>query len=60
METDSAVDALIDSARLLDLDIRAEWRAGVAVNVEVIVRMARMVMSDPVSDASEPAPVFVA
>ncbi len=51
--------ALIDAmAPLLRLDIRPEYRPGIATNLEVTARFAAVLLAEPIDDHAEPAPVF--
>ena len=52
-------EAVIDAmAPLLGLTIEPGYRAGIALNLEVTARFARLVLAVPVDDEAEPAPVF--
>jgi hypothetical protein len=45
-------------ARAMGLTIREEWRAAVVANVKATAAAADLVMSFPLEDHIEPAPVF--
>jgi hypothetical protein len=45
-------------ARVLDLDIRREWRQSVVDNLKATRTIAEAVLSFPLGDDIEPAPVF--
>lgn len=47
-------------AEIMGLEIRPEWRAGVAANLAVTAAMAALVLNVPLPDEVEPAPVFSA
>jgi len=52
-------EALIDAAApLLGLSVAADYRAGVRANLETARRMAGLLERVPLTDGSEPAPVF--
>ncbi len=52
-------EALIDAiGPVLGLDIAAEYRTGVAANFRIAAAMAALVLSEPLGDHAEPAPVF--
>lgn len=52
-------DAVIDAmAPLLGLTIEPDDRPGIALNLTVTARFARLVLDAPVDDEVEPAPVF--
>jgi hypothetical protein len=52
-------DAYVEQAsRLVGIEVAAAYRAGVAVNMALIERMADLVMGLPLSVADELAPVF--
>ena len=54
---DDYVDAL---ARALALPIEDAWRPAVRANVEVTLKMARLVDDFPLPDESEPATIYAA
>ncbi|MBN8891930.1 MAG: DUF4089 domain-containing protein [Rhodospirillales bacterium 70-18] len=59
--TDQDLDAMIDAAaRALGIAIQPGWRAAVRANLVVNLRMADAVLSFPLADEAEPAPVFTA
>ena len=45
-------------ARVLGLDIRSEWRQSVVDNLKATRAIAEAVLSFPLADDVEPAPVF--
>ena len=52
-------ETLIDAmGPMLGLDIAAEYRAGVVANLRIAAAMAALVLSEPLGDHAEPAPVF--
>ena len=54
-------EALIDAvAPVIELDIPADYRAGVAANLRIAAAMAALVLAEPIGDHAEPAPVFTA
>jgi len=60
MATDH-IDAYIDSvSKALGLQIEDSWRAAVRANLEVSLRLARLVDEFPLPDETEPASVFTA
>lgn len=54
---DNYIDAV---AAALSLPIEAEWKPAVRMNLEVSLRMARLVDEFPLLDESEPASIYVA
>jgi hypothetical protein len=62
VETDNdTLDKLIDaSAAALGLPIEPEWKPGIRANLQVTLRLARMVGEFALPDEAEPAPVFEA
>jgi len=54
---DNYIDAV---AAALSLPIDAEWKPAVRMNLEVSLRMARLVDEFPLPDESEPASIYVA
>lgn len=54
-EAEKLLDAVDEVMRL---EVRAEYRPGVLANIEVAIRMAKLVDSFPLDDEAEPAPVF--
>jgi hypothetical protein len=45
-------------AAILDLDIRPEWRQSVVDNLKATRAIAEAILSFPLADEVEPAPVF--
>lgn len=60
MDPDDVLTALLDSAALLGLDIRPDWREGVRTHLQVTLGLAAQVAAFDLPDSAEPAPVFVA
>ncbi len=59
--TDAPFDAraVIDAmGPLLGLDVRPDYRPGVALNLEATARFAALLLDAPLDDREEPAPVF--
>jgi Protein of unknown function (DUF4089) len=55
------LDDYIDAAsRALGLPVDMAWKAAVKANLEVSLRLARLVDEFPLSDETEPASVFAA
>ena len=55
------LDAYIDAvAKALALPIEESWRPAVRANLEVSLRLARLVDEFPLPDETEPASVFAA
>ena len=52
-------EALVDAmAPWLGLAVRPDWREPVAANLVALTQAASLVLSFPLDDALEPAPVF--
>ena len=51
---------IVAAMRLLDLPVEEPWKAAVRSNLEVTLRLARLVDEFPLPDEAEPAPVFKA
>jgi 1-carboxybiuret hydrolase subunit AtzG-like protein len=60
MASDSIDDYVASVARALGLTIEDAWRPAVRSNLEVSLRMARLVDEFPLPDESEPAGIFSA
>jgi hypothetical protein len=60
MALDSIDDYIASVARALGLTIEDAWRPAVRSNLEVSLRMARLVDEFPLPDESEPASIFSA
>lgn len=59
--TDSELDAYIDAAsRALALPVDEAWKPAVRFNLQVTLRLARMVDDFALPDETEPASVFAA
>ena len=59
--TDAELDAFMDaSARALGIEIAPDWRDAVRANLAVTFRMGALVLSFPLPDEADPAPVFTA
>ncbi len=58
--SDSLDDYIDAVAAALSLPIDAEWKPAVRMNLEVSLRMARLVDEFPLPDESEPANIYVA
>lgn len=56
-QLDSYIDAV---GNALALPIEAAWKPAVRANLEITLRLARLVDEFPLPDESEPAPVFSA
>lgn len=55
------LDALIDAAAgALELPLDPAWKPAVRANLEVTLRLGRLVGEFPLPDDAEPAPVFEA
>ena len=55
------LDHLIDAASVvLELTIEDAWRPAVKANLDVTLKLARLVDEFPLPDESEPASVFTA
>ena len=46
------------AARTMDLAIDPQWRSSVLANLEVTLRLARLVTDFKLPDEAEPAPLF--
>ena len=54
-----ALDSFIDAAaEALALPVEPAWKPAVRANLEVTLKLARLVDEFPLPDESEPAPVF--
>lgn len=60
MASDSIDDYIAAVASALGLTIEGAWRPAVRSNLEVSLRMARLVDEFPLPDESEPASIFSA
>jgi hypothetical protein len=60
MASDSIDDYITSVAKALGLTVEDAWRPAVRSNLEVSLRMARLVDEFPLPDESEPASVFSA
>jgi hypothetical protein len=60
MSADPLDDYIDSAANLLALPIEAEWKPAVRANLEVSLRLARMVDQFALPDETEPACVFTA
>jgi hypothetical protein len=55
------LDGFIDAAlRVLALPVEPQWRAAIKANLEVNLRMAKLVAEFALPDGTEPAPIFAA
>jgi hypothetical protein len=55
------LDGFIDAAlRVLALPVEPQWRAAIKSNLEVNLRMAKLVAEFALPDETEPAPIFTA
>lgn len=54
-DSDAVMDAM---APLLRLDIKPEYRPGIAVILVATARFAAVLLAEPIEDQAEPAPVF--
>ena len=55
----SEAEKLLDAASdVMRLDVQSEHRPGVLANLEVAIRMAKLVESFELDDEAEPAPVY--
>jgi hypothetical protein len=60
MPTDP-LDEYIDAvAKALDLPIEAAWKPAIRANLDVTLKMARMVQEFPLPDEIEPASIYEA
>jgi hypothetical protein len=60
MATDGIDDYIASVAKALGLGIEDSWRPAVRANLDVSLRMARLVDEFPLPDETEPASVFTA
>jgi len=60
MPTDPLDDYIDTAAKLLALPIEAGWKPAVRINLEVSLRLGRMVDQFALPDETEPASVFTA
>jgi len=61
MAMSDKLDDYIDAvSAALSLPVDPAWKPGVRTNLEVSLRMARLVDELPLPDESEPAPIYVA
>jgi Protein of unknown function (DUF4089) len=60
MAADSIDDYIDTVAKALALPIEEAWKPAVRANLEVSLRMAKLVDEFPLPDETEPASVFVA
>ncbi|HZR76697.1 DUF4089 domain-containing protein [Bradyrhizobium sp.] len=60
MADDSLDDYIDAAAKLLKLPVKEAWKPAVRANLEVSVRLARVVDEFEFSDEAEPASVFTA
>jgi hypothetical protein len=60
MADDSLDDYIDAAAKLLRLPVREAWKPAVRANLEVSMRLARVVDEFEFSDEAEPASVFTA
>ena len=60
MATDSLDDYIDVVGKALALPIEAGWKPAVKANLEVSLRLARLVDEFPLPDETEPASVFAA
>ena len=58
--SDSLDDYIDAVSSALSLPIDPAWKPAVKMNLEVSLRMARLVDECPLPDESEPAPIYVA
>ncbi len=58
--TDKLDDYIDAVASALSLPIEPAWKPAVRMNLEVSLRMARLVDEFPLPDESEPASIYVA
>jgi hypothetical protein len=58
---DTELDALIDAgATIYGFEVKPEWRAGVRASLRMSLMHAEKVLSLPIDDRVDPAPVFTA
>ncbi len=55
--TDDFIEA---AANALDVPLDAAWKPAIRVNLEVTLKLARLVEEFPLPDDAEPAPVYKA
>jgi len=56
-----SIDTLVEaSAQALGIPLNPAWREGIAFNLRLILRHAKLVDEFPLPDHIEPAPVFYA
>jgi hypothetical protein len=61
MSSSDPLDSFIDaSAAALELSIEPAWKPAVRANLDVSLRMARMVQEFPLPDEIEPASIYEA
>jgi hypothetical protein len=60
MLTDPLDDYIDAVAKVLALPIEAEWKPAVRANLDVTLKMARMVQEFPLPDEIEPASIYEA
>jgi 1-carboxybiuret hydrolase subunit AtzG-like len=60
MAEDSLDDYIDNASRLLKLPVKDAWKPAVRANLEVSMRLARLVDEFEFSDEAEPASVFTA
>jgi hypothetical protein len=60
MANDALDDFISAASATLALPLEPEWRPAVKANLEVTLRLAKMVAEFPLPDEAEPAPVFKA
>ena len=60
MAEDSLDDYIDAASKLLRLPVKGAWKPAVRANLEVSMRLARMVDEFEFSDEAEPASVFTA
>ena len=54
-------EAFVDAGcALLGLTLDPAWRPGVVANLRIILAQGALLLDDPLPDAAEPAPVYVA
>jgi hypothetical protein len=55
------LDGFIDAAlRVLALPVEPQWRAAIKANLEVNLRMGKLVAEFALPDGTDPAPIFTA
>ena len=60
MAEDSLEDYIDAASKLLRLPVKEAWKPAVRANLEVSMRLARLVDEFALSDVAEPASVFTA